>query len=762
MSNQHDTAIKTAVILATALWAAAPAHAERWRAVGPATDFVADWSQADKTDSQATAFFLERVWPAVDNASKALHGKIAAQTGKVYAGPVSSAESSAGVVCFPLRVEQLLPWYAVPTSAQVKQREFSIFAAQGQSEPVAVAVHALRDVKNVSVSCGPLVSPVGEIPASAVTSRLSLSYTMEPRGRGKIATRQMLLLKVAGWDIPQAHTYEWVIDVHVPADAKPGQYTGQIAVQIAGKTVTEFELALEVLPFALTDNGCRWGAFMTVNPGYATEAWCDLNARYGFNSLAWWGLDDPALNWTWDGCRRGEEVLAKLRYPDTKDILSAGDRAKLPQWVLDRWDGVFVHFKTDEVIGLPADSNARAKHYKEPLTLKPELGRISAEQARYICYDRPGTVSNFSNESINSVRFIEDEELARFDAGMKRLKKYGFAGPLTWFGSGGPPSAWEIRLIGQKFGPRYSAKDFAWRRAVTPENSNHTWYLANAAVAKAFDVIRTARGWPEIVWCPCDESFQYEGATGRPVPDMIGEMMPYIRRYAPNFRIYTVVWHRRRANEWQCATLMRDLKDSAGRDSTRCGPYQVVCTNCPNDEDRAITWNAGGEYWTYTFAISTLPTFSRARFAFGFNGARHLSAVTYNFADNSGPLNLSPGTDVSKSLWMTGQYTTNYYLAKDPGRSDRIDYAIASHAMLGLRAGIYDRKYVETLRNAAYSKNSAEDIAFVEGLGALIGRIGDAGKGGVDDFTADVRDETGAQELRRRIAERIKALVSKK
>jgi len=87
--------------------------------------------------------------------------------------------------------------------------------------------------------------------------------------------------------------------------------------------------------------------------------------------------------------------------------------------------------------------------------------------------------------------------------------------------------------------------------------------------------------------------------------DMIGEMMPYIRRYAPKFRVYTVVWHRRRANEWQCATLMRDLKDGAGHDSTRCGPYHVVCTNCPNDEDRAITGNAGGEYWTYTFAIST-------------------------------------------------------------------------------------------------------------------------------------------------------------
>jgi len=251
MSSAHKIGVKVLLIPASALWFSIPAQAAEkvWQAVGPATSFVADWSKADRTDAEATAYFLKHVWPAVEKASKALHGKITAQTGKVYAGPVSSEESSAGVVCFPLRVEQLLPWYAVPTEAQVNQREFSIFAAQGQSEPVAVAVHALRDVKDVSVTCGPLRSSVGVIPASAVTSRLSLSYTMEPRGRGKIATRQMLLLNVAGWGMPKAHTYEWVVDVHVPTDAKPGQYSGQIVVQVAGKTVTEFELALEVLGF---------------------------------------------------------------------------------------------------------------------------------------------------------------------------------------------------------------------------------------------------------------------------------------------------------------------------------------------------------------------------------------------------------------------------------------------------------------------------------------------------------------------------------
>ena len=79
--------------------------------------------------------------------------------------------------------------------------------------------------------------------------------------------------------------------------------------------------------------------------------------------------------------------------------------------------------------------------------------------------------------------------------------------------------------------------------------------------------------------------------------------------------------------------------------------------------------------------------------------------------------------------------------------------------MLACRQGIVDRRYVETLRTWAYKKNSAEDIAFVKNLPERIEKIGKDSKGGLDDFFAEVKDESGRQKLRREIAYRIKKLV---
>ena len=171
---------------------------------------------------------------------------------------------------------------------------------------------------------------------------------------------------------------------------------------------------------------------------------------------------------------------------------------------------------------------------------------------------------------------------------------------------------------------------------------------------------------------------------------------------------------------------------------------------------------AGGEYWGYPFVTSTVGSFSGNRLAFGFNGARHYAAVVYSFADSSAVCNPAAGEDLRKSLWITGQYTTNYYLAADPDNSRSIDHALASHAALACRAGIYDRKYLETLRQLAHASGSAEDVAFVEGIGASIDKLGRAGKGGADDFTAELTDESGPRRLRRRIVERIRALLAGK
>jgi hypothetical protein len=754
----------TALGCATAAWAAD--EPEMWKAKGPATSFVADWSEADARDAAATAAFLKEVWPRLAPASAALEAQLKAPAAP-FAGAASAAEKEAGIVVFPVAAERVLSAFTVPTAAEVANRKVSLYAARGQSEALGIAVHGLADAKAVNVTCSDLTGP-GTIPAAAVTTRLSLIYTVDPRGRGTdIHSRQMQLLKVPSWDIAKGRTAEWVVDVHVPAAAKAGTYAGKITVQAAGKTAAVVDLEFEVLPVVLTDNGCRWGMFMTPNPGQSTEAYCDLNARYGFNTTAWWNLDVPYLNWTWDGCKHDPVILSKPRkadgnalVPNSKEFIAVG----FPQWLMERWDGTFFVFKPEEILDFPADDKGREAAYKKPLKLKPELGALTPEQAALIVYDRMGMNSNFTPDKFDSVKFQQDEAFATFDAGMKRLLKYGFAGPVTWFGSGNRTDPWEVRVIGHRFGPKYDLKNWVWRPEVTPENNNHAWYMANAAVAKSFSDARKLHGWPEVVWCPNDENWQNKGVTRRSAANMMGEQMPYILKLAPEARIYAVVWHKKGRKGkfplWQCAALQRDKIRENGQANPDYGPYHVICSNCPNDDDRDLVWKSGGEYWNYIGASAAQTDFGSMRYGFGFGGARHYAAVMYGFADSSRPNNLTADTEMGKSIWITGEFTMNYYLAKDMN-DPALDFALATHQTLASRAGSNDRRYLETLRVMAHAKKSADDIAFVNGVNKRIEQFGAANKGGVDDFEAKVQDEGGVVVLRRDIAMRLKALAAK-
>ncbi len=763
-SSVRSILLEGCLVCAAAVVFATAASAEpMWRAKAPATSFVADWSAADRTDAAATAYFLEHVWPKLKPAAEGLNARLKAKTDAVYAGAMSRAERAAAVVCFPLGVEDVVPWYAVPSPEQVALRKLALCAARGQSEAVGIGVHAVADVKDVSVVCSDLDGP-GKIPASAVTTRLSLSYTVNPRNRGRtIHARQMLLLKVDSWDIAKGRTCEWVVDVHVPAETKAGVYRGKVKVLVGKTAAAGFDLELEVLPFVLTDNGCRWGAFMTPPPGPASEAWCDLNARYGVNSLAWWYQDEPRLTWTWDGIRREELVLCRARDAAGK-ILRARGLKTAPAWLRRRFDGHYLVFRPGELVGFPADAEARQALVGKAVALKPALGKLDAKLAGMIQYSHSLTMPVFDAESIESVAFEQNEAFRRFDAGMKRLKRYGFAGPITWFGSGATPPAWETRVIYYRFGQRYTMEDWKWSGKVDAANSNHLWYLANAAVARTFGRAAREFGWPEVVWCPNDEAMMHKGVSGRNTACMIGEMMPYVRKYAPDMRIYSVVWHTKADNwrgHWQCGEYQK-LATRRGKPSPLYGPFQVICTNCPNDLDRQVTWDAGGEYWVYTGVYSVLPSFSAARFGMGFKGARHSAALVYSYADRYMNHNLAAGADALKS-WIGGEAQTNYYLTKDPdaGEQGAIDHAIASHAQLAFRQGVTDRKYVETLRTWAHKTGSADDIAFVKGIGKRIDRIGGGGKGGADDFVAKVRDASAADKLRRQIAMRIKALATR-
>ncbi|HUT34136.1 MAG TPA: hypothetical protein VNE39_11690 [Planctomycetota bacterium] len=249
--------------------------------------FVPDWRRAEELDAKATQRFLERHWPDF----RATHD--AGNQGGLPEG-LTEAERTAGIVVFPVDyIGETLP-SRVPTPAERQFKSMALFAAKGESEPFAIAVRALDAPKVVAVETTDLTGSGGTIAKADTANRLCLAWDSDLyKGRGKWAKemQQVVLLKTPDnqWKFPPNYTMTYWVDVHVPAEAKPGAYTGQIHVKADGKVARTIDVAVEVLPFALKTNNFHAGCFrVTFNiwaagfVGYYEEM-IEMDSRYGYN-----------------------------------------------------------------------------------------------------------------------------------------------------------------------------------------------------------------------------------------------------------------------------------------------------------------------------------------------------------------------------------------------------------------------------------------------------------------------------------------------
>lgn len=124
-------------------------------------------------------------------------------------------------------------------------RTAHIFATPGEYEPVSFAERPTEDVEQMMVTAGDLTGPAGTIPKERVRIQ-----SVEGWHGGD----QDILMDLGHpWDT-SAYTRErfWAT-VHVPEDAKPGLYKGQVTITGAGKPLGALNLEVEVLPFTLED-----------------------------------------------------------------------------------------------------------------------------------------------------------------------------------------------------------------------------------------------------------------------------------------------------------------------------------------------------------------------------------------------------------------------------------------------------------------------------------------------------------------------------
>lgn len=129
------------------------------------------------------------------------------------------------------------------------------FAAPGEYEPLTLSVHALRDLVGAGVSVSALSCGAGRIPSSSVAvypvrcldKRVTYSSTKY------VKDMPVLLERRPSADVGAKTCKRFWLDLHVPVDAAPGVYEGEVTFAAQGVAPSVLPLRLRVLPFHLRE-----------------------------------------------------------------------------------------------------------------------------------------------------------------------------------------------------------------------------------------------------------------------------------------------------------------------------------------------------------------------------------------------------------------------------------------------------------------------------------------------------------------------------
>jgi hypothetical protein len=216
--------------------------------------------------------------------------------------PIAAADWRVGTVADTRRVlrEETGVFDAKPAVA--------ISAARNEWESFQVLIRSTSPVRGVTMVPADLVGPDGShLPASA--ARIYRQHQLEitkasPRNKdfkpgwypdALIPSRHPLTrapltgarFSAAPFDLPSNQTHGFLIDLHIPADARPGNYHGVYRVKGAGKDGIEIPITLTVWDFVLP-------ATPTLQTAFGSPA---ERMRAYYRRRASKGLDQGPANW---------------------------------------------------------------------------------------------------------------------------------------------------------------------------------------------------------------------------------------------------------------------------------------------------------------------------------------------------------------------------------------------------------------------------------------------------------------------------------
>jgi len=171
-------------------------------------------------------------------------------------------------------------------------RKLRAFVTLGEFEPVVLAVHPLKDLKDCAVQVSDMSSEEGATIRSSCWDVRVLRYIETAVSAGRrsgYTVDPFVLLKRERSDADKGVNKQFWLIVRTPADAKPGKYRGTVSFRTANAPAAEIPLMLRVLPFKLRpleDSGRYQGNWHNAPKlGISAEQMvCDLK-DHGMNAI---------------------------------------------------------------------------------------------------------------------------------------------------------------------------------------------------------------------------------------------------------------------------------------------------------------------------------------------------------------------------------------------------------------------------------------------------------------------------------------------
>ncbi len=159
------------------------------------------------------------------------------------------------------------PSFDAPPPAAWRNAPISMFAVAGEYEPFGADILADQALAKVTARVTPLTGPAGTIGETALDVRLIKRYLMRmhySRPPEDVAPRSRYLLANAPFAMPAKTLRSVYVTVHVPAEAKPGVYSGELVLTADGRE-QKLPVKLEVLDLRLAPPAKRYSIYYSSN-----------------------------------------------------------------------------------------------------------------------------------------------------------------------------------------------------------------------------------------------------------------------------------------------------------------------------------------------------------------------------------------------------------------------------------------------------------------------------------------------------------------